>query len=531
MAVKQILPSSPFDGQEFIDAFRVKWVYNAEDDLWNRIGIVTDIPLARAEDDPLGPTNGLMSSKNKAMLDGLPEKAGGFGIILKPGYFLTEEHGADNVLTGDVKFISETLKFTCDNPIGAGEGCEAVSTVRFELSQDFLDSYSIEVRGPVGKKGKKGLKGAPGRPGTGDGPVGDPGEDGADAPTAHTFTGIKYVESDTIYDTAVVSLRLDSAAGVLEVTKARMDVPDSDKPATRVAATPITRDVEFLSEDLSRWQLIGAAQDEPTVDLNMVKLPKGWSGQSDSPVPVIPVKLSTVVQSIVDYYNEQATKVIRQWDEELRVWVIDRDKAARDVLHNLAVEVAECQFSLPLEFCLGIQPADCKPVGLGNAVVIVFIDEAENIYWPHGDAVYDQDVADLKVLANNPSSFSEFLGMAEVPGGRKIYQAPRDITPEGKDVPTPEFKVYNIGRPPTTEELINNYLDRVGNKRVDNIVILIDNSGSMTTAVVEPALGEFVSWLRTNTSATILEQEFKTERWIKESIDYLKQVLSQKQAT
>jgi len=239
----QVLPQSPFDGQEFIDAFRIKWVYNAEDGTWNKVGRVTDLPIARPSDDPLGPTNGLLAAADKAMLDAIKTKGGGFGIILKPGRYVTSD-GVDNILQGDVIVQSQTLQFEClkQNP-PTGEA-QPINVVKISLSDDFLNSYNIELRGPTGPKGPKGPKGRDGRYGTySDGPVGEAGKDGADATTAAALTGVIYEDLSAVYDTAVVNLRLNAEESILEVIKAKMDVPDHDKPAKRVVATQTVRDV------------------------------------------------------------------------------------------------------------------------------------------------------------------------------------------------------------------------------------------------------------------------------------------------
>ena len=72
------LPQSPFDGQIFIDAFRVKWVYSSENGCWMRTGVVSDIPVASET------IAGLLSSQLKNTLDGIPQKGGHFGIIARP---------------------------------------------------------------------------------------------------------------------------------------------------------------------------------------------------------------------------------------------------------------------------------------------------------------------------------------------------------------------------------------------------------------------------------------------------------------
>jgi hypothetical protein len=527
---KSALPISPFDGQVYIDIFKIKWVYNAEDDTWNKVGVATDIPIARGEDNVLGPTNGLMSARDKAMLDGLSSKAGGFGLLLKPGHYLTSDGGPDSILSGDVQFVSETLDFEC-MLTGVGDCSNpntSVPTVKVGLSKNFLESYRLEISGPQGPKGDTGDKGIAGRPGTGDGPQGDPGEDGADATTGYAFTGVIYEELDDVYDTAVVDLRLDQGAGQLEVTKARLDTP-GDKPAKNVIAQPIMRDVEFTSTTLDKWELSAPLDDRAsTVDLNIIRLPKGWSGETGAAVPVTPIKLSNMVDSVIGYYKDAAATIISQWDTELKTWVRERDKEAREVLNNLATQLAECEFELPLEFCLGITPGDCNTSNkLGGTIILMFHDKAGSYYPSDSNNNINelgQYTADLQNLQTTIAQFHESL-FTELsirvlnPQGDQLI--PDGVTPQS-------YTIGDIGRPPSLDELIQEYNAAASTLQFppNTIYLLVNNSGSMLTSTIEPGYGQFVEWLGDNTNANIFEQIYTNpglaSRWIMIIVNYLK---------
>ena len=99
-----LLPSNPFSGQEFIDADRVVWRFNGVYQLWERTGVANSIPIA----DPS--TVGLLPSNIKATLDGILDAGGGFGLILHP----LQQHNefSCNLLTGDIKFVSDSLQIT-----------------------------------------------------------------------------------------------------------------------------------------------------------------------------------------------------------------------------------------------------------------------------------------------------------------------------------------------------------------------------------------------------------------------------------
>lgn len=75
---KSSLPPRPFDGQRFIDAARVVWTFSSENDAWLRTGTEPTIPVA-TDTQP-----GLLSAHLKALIDTIPPKGGGFGIVAKP---------------------------------------------------------------------------------------------------------------------------------------------------------------------------------------------------------------------------------------------------------------------------------------------------------------------------------------------------------------------------------------------------------------------------------------------------------------
>lgn len=362
MNPNDFFPGVPRDGQIFIDAFRVRWVYNVEDKHWIRSGVESDVPLARGTQHPDGPTNGLLSARDKAELDKLPEKAGGFGFVLQPGRFLTQENGPENVLTGDVKLVSNSISAQC--AVVVDEDCADGGNklaIQLGLSEAFLDAFCAEIPGKKGPTGDPGRDGRDGRDGTGDGPVGDPGEDGEDATTRDTFTGIKFVESDEVFDTAVAQLNLIPEDGILEVIKAKMNVPDNNTAASKVSASPVIRGVSFPTSNMRPFTLTAPSNDPaPVIDLDLVKLPKGWS-ESDTPTPVNTVTLSTLVEAVIGFYDAETEKICEQFDTELKEFVTKHDRAARAILHELSSQLAECEFQKPVEFCLGIDASECNP--------------------------------------------------------------------------------------------------------------------------------------------------------------------------
>ena len=69
-----ILPEALFDGQEFVDAFKIKWIYTKAINSWRREGKVETIPVAD------GTNIGYLPKNFKYLLDSIPEHGGGFAF-------------------------------------------------------------------------------------------------------------------------------------------------------------------------------------------------------------------------------------------------------------------------------------------------------------------------------------------------------------------------------------------------------------------------------------------------------------------
>jgi hypothetical protein len=349
----QIFPLVPFDGQEFIDSYRIKWKYNSEDDVWSRVGYISDLPLARGTDDPVGPTNGLLSAIHKRILDITPNQAGGCGFVFEPGTYL--EDGVDSILIGDINIKSSTLDLSCGNGFCA-------DTLKFSIKPCYLDKLCIETVGATGATGDDGATGSQGLDGVGDGPQGAAGADGKNATTPAAFTGITIKELSGIYDTAVVDLILDNSTATLEVTKAKIAVPDHDEPASKVSATPTPVGIAQGTYDPTVHDntvvLTGYTLND--TDIDVVKLPDGWSGEMEGPVAVATMPITSLINAIARYYETKADDIIDAWDDEIAEYIKQKDAEARNILSNKANQLSEEVWQAPIEFCL-LPSADVIP--------------------------------------------------------------------------------------------------------------------------------------------------------------------------
>lgn len=365
------LPAVPFDGQIYIDANGIKWQWQSLYKVWREVGPADLIPLADID------TIGLLSASDKAFIDTIGESAGGFGFIVAPQLILKTADNPDGVISGPITLHSESFDIKLVN----ADGVELTGTLtslpdptddsypilQFSLSQKLLDSLCLEIQGPKGQQGLKGPTGEPGENGYNDGPPGEPGLPGDDATISHKFSGIKIVDSDEISGKAVVSIDINNQAGQLNYTVADMSVPNSDEPADRLIATPVQRVLYYpLVPDqpeqyvtLDDW-MVSIPSGDPLPDepeLAILKMPSGI--QRGDTVPVESVKLTDVIRNIVSYYKEQLEKFQEEWYRTAKEFIESKDAAARQVLGGLAMELAECEWSRPIQFCLGIEPQDC----------------------------------------------------------------------------------------------------------------------------------------------------------------------------
>ncbi len=362
MAVR--LPPRPFHGQEFIDATGIKWVWDATLDTWNRTGQAEFIPVADSN------TTGLMSANDKILLDSIPNVGGGFGLITDP-LALQSTGNVDGILSGDITIKSDTLNITCVDAEGEPittqcyQACDTpdgqVPGLKLELSNDFLETFWLELLGGKGPRGTRGPKGKRGSEGFTNGPQGEKGDSGKDATIPKDITNIRIVDSDDVVDEAIVALEMNAADATLTYTTSKLNVPSNTDPADQVIASPLYRAISFPTvSTLHDWELV-APQTDPagTIDLLIAKLPASY--QSGKPLTLEMVKLSDYVQLIVDFYSNILCKWEKDWETKLKEYIESKDEAARNILSSLAQQVAECEFTLPLEFCLGLDNAQCQP--------------------------------------------------------------------------------------------------------------------------------------------------------------------------
>ncbi|MEM3097467.1 MAG: hypothetical protein QXU32_01940 [Nitrososphaerales archaeon] len=449
-------PIRPFDGQIFIDAQRVRWIFNAEERCWERDGVVKEIPIATTAQP------GLLSAQLKQLIDSIPPKGGHFGIVVRPllsvvplhhetllrdkveHAFKTESGSTirsqvalqqaleedayagklirfttgilkdtvfliagnndselrilgdaskakyddkfeiieptalnlNGIIAGDIELVSESIDISCvdadDVPIS--NECKnadsvidtKIPAIDFKVSDIFKTQFCVQQPGCEGPRGDKGAKGKRGKDGTGDGPQGDDGDPGIDAPqTPFTLDGIKIIDIDDIYDTAVVAIEVDAANGRLNVVKAKMHTPDNNTPASQLIASEVFRSIEFTGNGFDF--IIKKPNVDPigSDDVKLGYYPQGFDVPADSLINrplttvVSTMNLSEFVRDASKYWQKKLDEINQMWDDQIREFIQNKDKEARTVLAQLCQQLAECEWERPIEFCLGLNSGGC----------------------------------------------------------------------------------------------------------------------------------------------------------------------------
>lgn len=326
------------------------------------------------------------------------------------------ELNPSGILLGDIMLVSDSIDISCVDSDGVPikQDCSVIPAdtgknppgLNFQLSQTFLENFCVTLPGCKGPKGDRGDKGPPGLDGTGDGPKGETGDPGEDAPAvAHSFTGIKIIDVDDIYDTAVVAMELDAPNGRLNVIRAKVRTPDDNTAATQVVSTPIDRSIHFPNDKTFDYQIMMPPNGDPigTADVDLLKYPRKFNpNRAGEETNVYRLKLSGLIDKVVEVLEAKLSDINDQYNRQLKEYIEGKDEAARQILANLAHQLSECEWELPIEFCLGISPSDCHP-DKGDA------PETREFDFPLGGVLFgtsgvNQTATDLGTYTVNPSA-------------------------------------------------------------------------------------------------------------------------------
>jgi len=409
------------------------------------------------------------------------------------------ELNPSGVLTGDIEVVSDSLDISCvsenkEGDLDKDQNCKPSDEVKpsglqFKIKDKFLNALCVEIPGCKGPKGNKGDKGKSGKDGTGDGPQGEPGDNGDDALFSAKFSGIKVIETDDISDTAVVALEPDPDLGKLYVVKAKIKAPISGTPADQVIASAISRSVTFEEEfffKINKPSLdpieadgqigIPASTAEGANcfiksdfenDVVIMVCPDGGANEGEAQAGIR--WLSDYLLEISQYYRDKLFEAIEQWDQEAKEFITTKDQEARQVICSLAQQLAECEWELPLEYCITLSRGNCST------------SEESTSSFPLAGAIFGDDNYPPE---SNPQI--QLVSQAYVLGGegKQFPETPVVVRMDGKNSSGLEVDVKGeITDPNVTQDLpVGDYL-------------LVWDSGSIRDYDY-PHLGSFVGgWL------------------------------------
>lgn len=383
-------PAIPIDGQVFVDSEFVRWVYNADNDLWERGGTVDAIPLATSSQD------GYISRQHKKALDSVPIAGGSFGIIVDPKSILRTSDNPDGVIQGSIELHSDSLDIICvdsrkramsssvvtsssmtrssccninsfKNSFYAqpGDNSQQPPGILFKPKEVFWDTLVVDLSGPTGKQGYDGDKGPQGQHGFSEGPRGIKGRPGKDIDELCKLTGVTFKDVPGIAEVALVDVKITDNDGhgcKLIATKAKLDIPDG-RPADKLLVTPLSRSLIYPADpdtatcDLTRldnWRLVQPRGDETPLNMQLLRLAKGSNDRDGEAVGFNgTMTLNTFVTEIVAEYKSRLTKLDEAWGKQVKQFIEGIDDKARGILSDLADELARCEFNLPaIDYCI-----------------------------------------------------------------------------------------------------------------------------------------------------------------------------------
>ena len=367
-----VLPAIPTNGQIFVDAERIKWIYNSDNGVWDKAGTTETAPLANNSE------SGLMSSADKRLLDRVPVIGGGFGLIADTKLILRNDNNPNGVLQGNIKLVSDSLDIICVDsdldPVSSdatsapqvvsdesGKGPGELPGLMFKPSEKFLKTLIVDRPGPQGLKGLQGEKGGQGDDGLSDGPVGKTGIGGATLFEKCKLVDVVYEDVPGTTTDGVVDMSIQSNCELVLTTS---PIGINGKSPSKMIATPISRSVVYEDDadedtcDLSRlddWEIVGGGEAVQLIRLadgnHLSEI--GFSGD---------MTLEDFVKDVVKDYKSKLVDINDNWGAELKKYIESIDDKARTIISALANKVSMCEFNLPaVEYCITIACAPTSP--------------------------------------------------------------------------------------------------------------------------------------------------------------------------
>jgi transcription termination factor NusB len=351
------LPKDPSDGQIFVAQDGTKLQYDLDSNRWNFVRTNANVDLA--DDTRVG----LLDPKYKIILDSVSSYPGAFGLILnKP---------TNRIMQGDVKLHSTSLDIECVETIDStydGRKVEDVGSIVnfvFKLKEDYLNNICIDPKPPKGRRGRTGQTGPDGPHGFGSGPIGYDGEIGPNATKLMRIRNVIYEDINELSDKAIVDIELiDRGKGpFFKITESDRTLSDNE-PAQRLIVNQLSRGLRFRdkvvdgnckTDFVNSWEITRDTDDGLPIDVHMLRLS---DDETEAAQTFSSLRLSEYIRSVVEDYQNKIIELDKEWSKRSKEHIEEIDKAAREILNNLANELTRCEstiaateFGIPFERC------------------------------------------------------------------------------------------------------------------------------------------------------------------------------------
>jgi hypothetical protein len=285
----------------------------------------------------------------------------------------------NGVIAGNIELVSESIDIECVdadnnqidqecNPSSMRAVDGRLPALDFKIGDLFKSTFCAQQPGCEGVRGDKGPKGLSGADGTGDGPQGEAGDPGIDAPnTPIQLDGVKIIDIDDIYDTAVIAVEVNQQSGKLNIVKAKIRTPDDNTPANQLITTEVFREIEFTGDGFGFSLLKPPVDPIGTEDVKIAYYPQGFEipsgGGINKPLttPVSVMDLSGLLNEMCNFWQVKLDQINDDFNQQIKTFIESKDDEVRKNLAQLCQELSECEWEKPIEFCIGTIASNCNP--------------------------------------------------------------------------------------------------------------------------------------------------------------------------
>ncbi len=112
---------------------------------------------------------------------------------------------------------------------------------------------------------------------------------------------------------------------------------------------------------LTNWILSQPPGDTTPLDMQLVRLAKNKSNNTGDPVAFNTYPLSSFIGDVANHYQLALETLDIKWRAIIKDQILTVDDKAREILNNLAQELASCEFSMPAQVCVTVDACAIQP--------------------------------------------------------------------------------------------------------------------------------------------------------------------------